>query len=364
MDDEGKSLTGKVLIASEDPTLLEELDRIAAGCDVQATAATTLMSMRAQWARAALVIVGHELAEQLDDWVLPRRDGVVVVGRGQRTDAMWRAAVRIGASSVVELPIGERLLADAMLGSVSESTNEGIAVAVVGAAGGVGASCLAAAIAARASVHSQASAVVDLDPVAAGLDVLLGDDHAQGVSWADVCDLSGRVAGHTLSDALPEVNGVRVLSWLGTGSGALPAPAIAATVTALRSVHHRVVVDVPRSSPVAEAALDHCELVVLLVSDDYRSVAAAHRLLSQESWRGRSIELVVRQTRRRHVRVAEIAGHLNVPVLVTMRDDPKVAADLAAALPPGTSRGPLAKTAQAVLDRLEQPLLEQLQGSA
>ncbi|MBC7292320.1 MAG: pilus assembly protein FlpE, partial [Actinotalea sp.] len=85
-------------------------------------------------------------------------------------------------------------------------------VAVVGAAGGVGASTLAALLARRRAIAGDRVLLVDLDPGGGGLDVLLGLEQVDGARWSDLRHVASGVEARPLLDALPHWRGVSVVS--------------------------------------------------------------------------------------------------------------------------------------------------------
>ena len=95
---------------------------------------------------APLVLVGDDLAPAVAAARLPRRPGVVLVGRDLDDAGVWRRAVDIGADHVVLLPDGEAWLID-RFAEVADGGTRGTLVAVVGGRGGAGATVTATALA-------------------------------------------------------------------------------------------------------------------------------------------------------------------------------------------------------------------------
>ncbi|MDR2704006.1 MAG: pilus assembly protein FlpE, partial [Cellulomonadaceae bacterium] len=84
--------------------------------------------------------------------------------------------------------------------------------AVIGAKGGIGASCLAAAIAHGAQQTEGRGALLDLDTAGGGLEVLLGIEGEPGARWPEMLAAFGEVDGGGLLAALPRWGAVPVLS--------------------------------------------------------------------------------------------------------------------------------------------------------
>jgi secretion/DNA translocation related CpaE-like protein len=143
-------------------------------------------------------------------------------------------------------------------------------IGVVGGRGGAGASTFAAVLAAMAGLSGR-SMLIDLDPAAGGLDVLLGVESVPGARWSGLRLDGGRLDATALLDGLPSWGRVVVLS-----ADLDPAPAAVAQVLEVAARAGPVVVDLGRSStPWRTAALDRCALVVLVCAADVRSVTGA-----------------------------------------------------------------------------------------
>jgi len=145
---------------------------------------------------------------------------------------------------------------------------------VQGLSGGVGASCLTAALAVRASLARRRVLAVEASPWGAGLDLLLGVDLEPGPRWPDLVHLRGAPHPALLAE-LPGEEGRSVLSW---GRSVLrpgpPAPwellEHAAAAVAL------VVCDLPAlGRPGAESWWLACDRVVLVAGDGVDAFAAA-----------------------------------------------------------------------------------------
>lgn len=225
-------------------------------------------------------------------------------------------------------------------------------VLVVGVRGGVGASTLAALAArrcagARARAPGGAVALVDLQPVGGGVEVLLGLEHAEGVRWSDLRDARGTVAGADLEGLLPRWQGVEVLS--GDRRGGPPGEAaLAAVWPAVLERCSTVVVDLPPSAlgdaPWAPAAAQ----VVLVSSQDVAGVAAG--LTVRPLLGAAAAHLVLRRRPRARVSPLEAAHVLDLPVLALLPTDRRVADAVDRGLGPVVGgRSALARAADRVI---------------
>ncbi|UFU07133.1 septum site-determining protein Ssd [Ruania halotolerans] len=218
---------------------------------------------------------------------------------------------------------------------------------VVGARGGAGASCFAAALATVCAEAGLGVALADLDGRGPGIDLLLGIEHIGGLRWADVADDRGAMPQEPLAGALPTWNGVHVLStdWRGG-----PAPTAGGEVLeALAAGHDALVLDLPRTQ---NAWADACDVVYVITPCDVMSGAAARALVT--SWQGIDLRLVVRGPAPGGLTPAELAQACGLPLALSMREERSLAAAIERGVAPGEyRRGPLRRGARRVVDELD-----------
>jgi secretion/DNA translocation related CpaE-like protein len=150
----------------------------------------------------------------------------------------------------------------------------GPCIGVLGGSGGVGASCLAAAIAACAVP----AVLVDLDVYGGGIDVLLGIEKEAGTRWSGLHSDGGRIDPGEVAEALPRWGEVSVLS---CDRNELPAAAVGSVLVAARALGP-VVVDLGRGRSAAkDMAVADCDLVAVVVRATVPGVAAAARVIAR-----------------------------------------------------------------------------------
>lgn len=189
-------------------------------------------------------------------------------------------------------------------------------IGVVGGRGGAGASTFAAVLAAMAALGGRA-VLVDLDPVAGGLDVLLGVEAVPGARWSGLRLEGGRLDASALLDGLPSWGRVAVLS-----ADLDPAPGAVVQVLDVATRAGPVVVDLSRwSSPWRAAALARCALVVLVCGADVRSVTGAR---SVRLGLGTVVTgLVVVRTARGGAPASRVAELIEMPLIGTVPAVPR-----------------------------------------
>lgn len=339
---------------STDDDLLDDLLGLLAAAGAEPQLAHGGPLLRRAHREAPLVLLGADCVQAAAVRELPRRPGVVVVGRGELPAAGWAAAVEVGAERVAVLPADEGWLLTRVTEAVRTPLDGGWLVAVGGGCGGAGASTLAAALAVAAA---PGVVLVDTDGWGAGLDLLLGAERDDGLRWPELAGLRGRVAGEALLAALPEVAGVHLLATAREPGAGPPAEAVAAVVEAARTEGHPVVADLPRPGAdgpdaAAQAALAAADLALLVVPARLRAATAARLLVSAPESPWSTAELVVRPVSGGLMprEVAEVVGR---PVFAELpHDRSAVPRGERGELPPVGARAPLGVVARRVLARV------------
>lgn len=203
---------------------------------------------------------------------------------------------------------------------------------VVGASGGLGASTLAVGLAVRAAASVGATVCVDTAFERGGLDVTACIEHEQGLRWGDLAGLRGEVDAADLVRSLPAEGVARVLAARGDRP---PDEVVHTCLHAITSLCGLTVVDLGGSLRWAA----HCTDVVLLSGVSARHLADASAVAVGLAHLPATGRLVLRSGRREVVTAEEVAGHLDLPPAVTLRDDARVVTDAERARVPGTRRG-------------------------
>jgi secretion/DNA translocation related CpaE-like protein len=283
------------LVITDDQELLDDLLRLAAAAGVELDVAHAAANARPYWTPAPLVVVGSDLADAVAALGPPRRSGVLLVTREPENPDVWRRCVAVGAQGVLELPAAERHLVDAFAEAAEPAARNGRVVCVVGGRGGAGASVLAASLALCASRAGVRTLLVDADPLGGGIDVLLGQERAEGARWPEVVGREGRVSFAALRTALPGLGPLTVLSWHRGEPAPVPAEAMRTVLDAARRGCDLVVVDLPRHiDPGCAEALTRARTTLLVVPADLRGVLAAGQLLLVLRRHTRDIRAVLR----------------------------------------------------------------------
>jgi secretion/DNA translocation related CpaE-like protein len=349
------STTTGVLALVGDPALRDDVERVAAAVGLPVVH-TSEPSGRNVWTGAAAVLVDADAARRCAARALPRRGRVFLIVGSEPASADFEAAIAAGAQRVVMLPAndGELMseLSDAADVCRDENRN-GPVVGVIAGRGGAGASVFAAALAQSATGISDAL-LIDADPWGGGLDLVVGCEGQSGLRWPDLALQGGRLSYPALREALPQRQGVCVLSGSRIGSDIEAAP-LGAVIEAGSRGGATVICDLPRRSTGAvETVLDAADLVVVVTPADVRSCAAAAALAPWVSATNPNAGVVVRGPSPGGLRSADVARIVGLPLLAAMRAQPGVADALERGGLSVRRRSPLAAAARRVLGMVHQ----------
>jgi secretion/DNA translocation related CpaE-like protein len=335
--------------------MLDDLLRLAATAGAEVEVAADGGQARRSWGTAPLVVVGPDAAEQCARLRLTRREGVVLLGSDLDDAGIWQLAVEVGAEHVVFLPDAEQWLVERFTDAAEARGPEAALVAVLGGRGGAGATTLACALAVTAARSGQRTLLVDGDRLGGGIDLVFGGEQDAGLRWPDLGATRGRVPGAALTDALPRMAELSVLSWDRGDALAVPVEAVRAVLAAGRRASEIVVVDTPRSlDDCGRAVLSTASTVLLVVPAEVRAAAAAARVAASAAPLCRDLRVVVRGPSPSGLDGVQIAGALGLPLVGELKPEPGLELALERGEPPGRrGRGPLA----VLCDRLLSDLL-------
>ncbi|MDA0566500.1 histidine kinase [Streptomonospora sp. S1-112] len=344
------SAPARPLFVTDHPELLDDLLRLAAAAGVEATVAHHPAHAAGEWARAPAVVVGADLLRAACELGLRPRPHVVVAALGGADTAVWEAALRLGAESVLRLPEDEPRLSGVLADSAHTRPGRGRVVSVVGGRGGAGASVLAIALALAGRRAHLDSALIDTDPLGCGLDLLLGAEHAEGARWGDLVKREGRLNWSALRAALPRVHGLTLLTWERGPAAPVPPAAVRAVVACAARGADLVVADLPRGlGAAAEDVLRRTTLALLVVTADLPGVIAANRLVPRLRATTANTRVLIGGGAS-DLSAADITDALTLPLAGRVPPDRDLARALRLGLPPGERRSsPLAAFADRVV---------------
>ncbi|MDR0482486.1 MAG: pilus assembly protein FlpE [Cellulomonadaceae bacterium] len=226
----------------------------------------------------------------------------------------------------------------------------------VGATGGTGASCFAAAFAHLLHRQGQPSVLIDLDTRGPGIDVLLGIESEPGARWPELGSARGVVDGRGLLASLPQWRDVPVVSASRTSPQHVPDSIVLDVVAALLHAGCRVVIDAPRATawtPAIRALITDADALFLVAAATLPgaagAVALAHEMQALDS--GQRCSLVVREPGPGFVDAEDIEALTGITVAASIRDDRKITLAVERGEgPPCGARTRLGRAAQAALD--------------
>jgi secretion/DNA translocation related CpaE-like protein len=330
-----------VLLLTRSASVHEAVVPLCAAAGVGAEVSTEPALVLGAWAAADLVLVGCDVVEEVVALAPAHRAGVHVVGLAPE-DGVFRSALALGASSVVDLPSAAGWLVDA-LADVGERASPGRVVGVVGGAGGAGATTLACALA-QAHATRAPTLLVDTDPLGPGLDRLLGLEDSAGVRWEGLADTAGRLGARALRESVPRRELLGVLTWSGLRRR-LDLPTARRILPSAVRGHDLVVLDLARAgSGLAELA-DRCDDLLVVTPSTLPGLAATARLVAELGRDGRT-GLVLRPGGVGDADAEQVTG---LSVVAVVADQRGLAASVDRGLGPLAARGPLARAARSLL---------------
>jgi secretion/DNA translocation related CpaE-like protein len=352
--DPSRARPPSLVVITTDPELLDQVLSVTAAADVEPVVVADPGALRPLWSGASIVLLGIDQAASVAAQQLPRRAEVYVLGDDRAPAEAYRWSTPLGAA-VLLLPSGATWLAGAVADLTGQRPGAGRVICVVGGSGGAGASTCAGALAFVSAQTHRSTLLVDADPTGGGLDLLLGAERVAGWRWPRLAGARGHLGD--FGGRLPRVEEIDVLSTArGTPSGEhglSPVSVKAVMLSAMRS-HDLIVVDLPRSlGPASREATLRSDLVLLVVRDDIRGIAAAREVAREAGRDGSRLALVVRQGRSRNLDPQLVATGLGIDLFGTITDDHAVPAAAERGDPPARAgRSPLAQLARRVLDEV------------
>ncbi|NLE18592.1 MAG: hypothetical protein GX632_08660 [Propioniciclava sp.] len=334
----------EVLLVTADGPLRDAVEATAAALGLRVRVVDVDGAL-ARWPSARVVLVGGDRAAALASTGPHRRPHVYLVGFDPVELGTW--SMPLGAE-VIPLPQGTAWLGGVLAADAGPDSRT---VAVVGGSGGVGASTLAAGLALAAVRRGLTCALVDLDPLGGGLDLVLGAERAPGWRWPRLLGARGEVGD--VRGVLPVVEGVTVVAMgRGPDEGALTVESVRAVLGSLGRHHGLVLLDPGRVPlPAARQAVRGAEATVLLAGGGVRAVAAAARVAA--GLEGTGAGVVVRRAPGGPP-VTVVADAVGLPCWGDVPTDRRVAADAEAGEPPWSGRSRWGRAVARVLERVWQ----------
>ncbi len=348
------SSSARPLVVTADPDVLDELLRLAAAAGTEVDVAADAVAARRCWGSSPFVVVAADATAGCARSRLGRRSDVVLLGDDMDDAGIWQRAVEVGASHVVFLPDAERWLTDRFADAVDGGGPGAAVIGVVGGRGGAGATTLACALAVTAAREGHSVLLVDGDPLGGGIDLVFGGEQDRGMRWGGLLGTRGRVPAAALSDALPRMSGLSVLSWDRGEATGVPAEAVHSVLAAGRRAHDLVVVDLPRAlDDSSRAVLAEATTVLLVVPNEVRAAAAASRVAASVGLLCADLRVVTRGPAPSGLGGDEVARALGLPLLGDLRPEPGL--DLAlerGEAPARRGRSPLSLLCGRLLDEV------------
>lgn len=336
-----------LLIAIDDPLLHPEATHAAAATGRPLIDAAGADALRRHYTRAHAVFLDAHYAPVVEDH--PRRDGVFLLGTDVGdVNALASRSPHVAGSFVLPHQAGELLRAVGALGAAAAPQPRGgeAVIAVIGAAGGVGASTVGASISRVAGAQREPT-IVDVHRYSGGLDLLLGIEGEIGARWGEIVLGDGQVMRDDVRRALPATSdGIAVLTHARTSISdphVVDRAELGRVVTALSGAGVTVV-DTP-----AHLVPERCELAVVVVPAEVRGTAAAARIVAECAAAATPAALVLRHRGWSSLSAAEVETAVKSRVIAEVGEVPRLRRAVEVSGLPHSLPRPLVRAARAVL---------------
>lgn len=258
-----------ILVAVTDPILQAEAVHVVAASGRGAVETTDPREITMHAARCHAILCCPTTAAHVAT-LPPRQRRFLVLGEETKVD--WKVATQLHAESVLTLPTDAPVLLEAIGYRETRSGPNEKVIAVLGAAGGVGTSTFAAALA----LCVGESILVDATVTSGGLDLLLGVEESPGLRWNDFSFAAGGVRANDVLPALIcAANGVRLLAHSRNDIAPPTSQDVCAVIDALRG-EHPIIVDAGLLGQHDQALVSIADVVIVIVPMEVRGVASAN----------------------------------------------------------------------------------------
>jgi secretion/DNA translocation related CpaE-like protein len=345
------------VVLTSDQHLLDHILAVAAVAGIEPEVVSDISALRAEWSAASMIVVGVDLAPSIAGLALPRRTEIYLAGGQTSRDELSRWSVQLGAA-VVTLPEGAAWLASAMAERGSRPPHSARLLALVGGAGGVGCSTVAAGLSFVAVRLGYRTVLLDCDPLGGGIDLLVGAERVEGWRWPQLATATGEIGD--LWGQLPQVDDLDVLSMARSassgGDSSPPDPGreqMESVLSSLGRCYDLVVADLPRAlGDGSEEALCRADHVVLVVPATVRGIAASRRLSADLTALGALPLVLVRQLRAHGIASETVSEAVGLPMAGVIADEPGLRLGAERGDPPGRSaRSPMFRLCRELLER-------------
>ena len=346
--------TAPILIAVDDALLHPEATHLAAATGRPIIDSRGPDDLVRHYSRAFAVLIDVARAPDLDP--LPPRSGVFLLRGDTDTDADAGAdsdAFILPAQAADLLKALGRLALAAKDGkhgaaAPQSRSSAGTVLSFVGAAGGVGTSTFAAAVA-RAASQDADPVVVDAHRYSGGLDLLLGVEEEIGARWGEIEIGEGSVDRAQLRRALPRTrDGIAVLTCARTTVPAAAAKSLRAEVdrvTTVLGAGGLTVVDAP-----PDALPNRCDHAFVVVPGEVRAAAAAALISAECRAANTPVSLVLRHRGWSGLSAQEVERVAGADVVAEVKHLPRLVRTCEVDGLPVRLPSPLAAAAEKVLE--------------
>jgi secretion/DNA translocation related CpaE-like protein len=309
------------LLISTNTFVISEFQKIAALAKVKLAVAESIVDV--DLAKQTRIFIDHEVDQNHPAWNMVRADlnsraEISLVLAGEPTPHTWQLANSVAAEHIALLPESRQWLVEYLSTAPAQLAR---AVVFASVAGGSGMTTAALALSRAIALRGQTVVVVDLDFYSTGFDIAAGAEKVDGLKWSDVLSEAAQASGEALVQALPAIDGVRIL-----GNDSLSnSPELSQqleVINRIRQAADWVLIDSGRhSSSRFMSQIEDAHKFLGLVNT-IRSCGLARELLSDGD--NKDTQLIIRELPGSGLSPLTIAQTLNHQLVCTLPSDSKI----------------------------------------
>lgn len=298
----------QVLISIADPKLKSEVTGL-----IDAAALTQTVELQ----QADLAI--YELGK-----VLPfkaKTPFVLVTDTSPSADN-YKAAIRQGATDLLELPRESAGLLQKLSDLENKKHTKAKSIAIISGSGGAGATTIAA-MAAWGLKRKFQTVLVDLNPQAGGIDVLFGQERNSASRWKDFENSQGEIPVKTFQNELISLEGLSLISHSREFSST-NSILNKKVLSSLLQAFDIAIID----TGIENIGETNFQEVIVVCTNTVRSVAACLWRIAEIKNHGYSPKLIVREVPGGDVSCEKISHNLNIELLAVVQTEIQLQKDI------------------------------------
>ena len=302
----------RALLISSDAYIISEFQQIAevTGALIEIVSEPETYKIN----QATQIFVGAEINFQFET-----SNTIWIVTSGPPGPTAWQTATRLGADQIVSLPAERSVITESL---TSVTSRRAQVTSFIGLNNGVGTSTLACHVASSLSRAHDGVALVDMHVFDGGLDIALGHEHVDGVTWFEANKIL-HTSKNELASRLPRWNELAYLA-APLGSRELLDERVYEALDVVLDDFTHVVIDGDYANDVEEL-FHRSDNVCFVVANSLRGIALAQARLKSFEKLPSNVGLAVREIPGCAIAPLLVAQTIGLPLWGSLPSDSRVA---------------------------------------